>query len=229
MSSIGTDHPLLLQKDGPTVHIAIEDNTPLNTLPTSHSLHDEIHTTNIHDTYSHYTPSASTTTRRNRRGRSPIFHSRKRHPTQSTLFQFLPNDFCLRYDDDDASDINEPWGDTYKTKTDGVIRIWYSNPCGLGLNPTNSKSHNAFAFLSHHSQADIVCLAETNLRWPSLKNTARLNHRLHSQYQQYYIIKSYNRHEDLGKCQRGGTATFAVGQTSLRARRCGTDTTGLGR
>lgn len=43
-----------------------------------------------------------------------------------------------------------------------------AHPINLKINPTNSKSHNAFEFLNKHSQADIICLVETNLHWPNL-------------------------------------------------------------
>ena len=153
------------------MHIATEDTTHLPTGSPSLSLHNDIYIyrfttryifTFLSSTYACFTPYPPRA--------SPLFYARKRHPTQTTLFQYLPNEFRSRYDDDDDDlNINEPWDDAYKIKNNDTIRIWYTNPCGLGLNPNNSKSHNAFAFLSHHSQADVICLAETNLRWPSLK------------------------------------------------------------
>lgn len=120
-------------------------------------------------------------------------------------------------------------GQKFTTKLQNNIRIWYTNPRGLGPNPNNHKSHNAMMFLSHKNQADIICLAETNLRWPSLQYSSRLNQRLKSVYQEYYSVASYNKHENLGKCQRGGSCSFAVNQTTQRVRKSGVDSSGMGR
>ena len=112
---------------------------------------------------------------------------------------------------------------------DNCIRIWYSNPCGLGINPTGTKSHHTFSFLHKKSKADVVCLSETNLRWPSLHHKSRLNHRIRDFFQQFYSSSSYNEHENLGKTQRGGTCTIALEQSSFRATTSGSDPCGLGR
>ena len=154
---------------------------------------------------------------------------RRRHPHQTTLFQYLLQSFRTRYGNENDDITNDLWGHSFATKSQNTIRIWYTNPRGLGPNPNNHKSHNAMMFLSRKSQADIVCLAETNLRWPSLQYNSRLNHRLKSVYQEYYSVASYNKHENLGKCQRGGTCSFAVNQITHRVRRSGVDSSGMGR
>ena len=105
---------------------------------------------------------------------------RKRPPQQPTLFQYLPQSFRHRYGNKSDELCNELWGDNFTFKHPNTIRIWYTNPCGLGLNPTSTKSHNTFSFMYHRSQSDILSLAETNLRWPSLQNNSRLNHRVRS-------------------------------------------------
>ena len=154
---------------------------------------------------------------------------RNKKPTQSTLFQYLPNAFQQRYPPPPPDPNESHWGNTHKTKPDNSIRIWYTNPCGLGINPTGSKSHTAFSFLHKKSKADVVCLSETNLRWASLHHKSRLNNRVRDFYQQFHTAASYNTHENLGKSQRGGTCTIALEQPSYRATSSGTDTTGLGR
>ena len=72
-------------------------------------------------------------------------------------------------------------------------------------------------------------MAETILRWPSLKYNARLNNRIRDFYKQFYAASSFNRHEDLGKNQRGGTCIFSVQDTTHRTTTSGIDPTGLGR
>ena len=154
---------------------------------------------------------------------------RKRPPQQPTLFQYLPQSFRHRYGNKSDDLCNELWGDNFTFKHPNTIRIWYTNPCGLGLNPTSTKSHNTFSFMYHRSQSDILSLAETNLRWPSLRNNSRLNHRVRSFFKNFYTSTSHNRHEDTGHLQRGGTCTIALNQVAHRAKRSGSDATGLGR
>ena len=152
----------------------------------------------------------------------------RRRPRQRSLFDYLPQVYQLRFRNQDQQQ-NEPWGDSYKHKAKDTIRIWYSNPNGLGVNPVSTKSHNTFSFLHRHSHADVICLAETNLRWPNLQYNSRLNNRLISFYQTFTSIGSYNKHENLGKCQRGGICVITVHQIKYRCNRNGVDDTGLGR
>ena len=158
---------------------------------------------------------------------TPLPHHRR--VSQPTLFQYLPPAFMTRYGDKSNEPCNETWGDNFTTKSQNSIRIWYTNPNGLGLNPNNTKSHNAFSFMYHKSKADVLCLAETNLRWPSLRHNSRLNSRIRTFFHDFYSSVSYNRHEDNGLCQRGGTCTIVFNQLSHRSHRSGSDPTGLGR
>lgn len=148
---------------------------------------------------------------------------------QTSLFQYLPPQFQDRYRNKDEEIKNQPWGQNYNVKLANTVRIWYTNPNGLGINPTNAKSHSTFAFLYHKSMADITCLAETNLNWPILQYNSRLNNRLRAYFREFYSTTSNNKHEKYSKCQRGGTCTFAVGQITYRIRVSGNDTTGMGR
>lgn len=154
---------------------------------------------------------------------------RPRRVTQPTLFQYLPPAFLTRYGDKSDEPCNETWGDNFTTKQQNTIRIWYTNPNGLGLNPNNTKSHNAFSFMYHKSKADVLCLAETNLRWLSLRHNSRLNNRIRTFFHEFYSSVSYNRHEDNGQCQRGGTCTIVFNQLTHRSHRSGSDPTSLGR
>ena len=96
-------------------------------------------------------------------------HTRKK---QTSLFEYLPIEFQTRYDTIQDNPVDEEWGHTYRTKQPDTVRVWFTNPNGIGINPTGSKSHSTFTFLYRKSRADIVCLAETNLRGPSLKYNA---------------------------------------------------------
>ena len=152
-------------------------------------------------------------------------HTLPRH--QRTIFEYMPFEQQQKH----ANEMyhNEPWGHSYTSKDSDTIRVWFTNPNGLGLNPINTKSHNAFQFLSKKSQSDVTCLVETNLRWPDLHNKSTLNSRLRATYQEFQSATSYNKHENSGKLQRGGTCVFATGQLSYRVHKRGSDSTGLGR
>lgn len=94
-------------------------------------------TQQVHNSNPIYIPNScsrtvSTTTTK----RIKIAHARKRPPTQPTLFEFLPAAFQKRYGDKSDDICNEHWGDTFTYKRDSTLRLWYTNPCGLGLNPT---------------------------------------------------------------------------------------------
>ena len=145
------------------------------------------------------------------------------------MFDYLPQSFRDRYTNDDTTPANEDWGAKYYNKPPNTIRVWYTNPNGLGMNPTGTKSHSTFSFLFHKSQADNASLAETNLNWSLLQYNSRLNNRLRSFYREFYSSTSHNRHEKFGKSQRGGTCTFVVNQATYRTRKSGNDTSGMGR
>ena len=153
----------------------------------------------------------------------------RRPSGQTSLFEYLPSQFQDRYGNETEENKNQPWGQNYNVKSANTVRIWYTNPNGLGINPTDAKSHSTFAFLYHKSMADIICLAETNLNWHILQYNSRLNNRLRAYYREFYSTTSNNKHEKHTKNQRGGTCTFAVGQITYRIRTSGNDTTGMGR
>ena len=94
--------------------------------------------------------------------------SEPKHPRkpkrQTSLFSYLPLAFQTRYDTNEDTPIDDEWGNTYRTREKSTVRVWYTNPNGLGINPSGSKSHSTFSFLHRKSKANIVCLAETNLR-----------------------------------------------------------------
>jgi len=127
------------------------------------------------------------------------------------------------------SDDDPYWGHSYKSKPPHTIRIWYTNPCGVGLDSNDVKSHSSFSFLKHKSKADIVCLAETNVHWKRLTSKNSLYSRLKRLWTSFQYSTSHNKHESLGVGQRGGTCTFCVDQTSYRLANKGVDPSGLGR
>lgn len=215
-----------LHGNGPTLRIAdqgpmhirnvqlqvdyFDDDSPV-TPPSNVTLHNSIHSI------------------RNNNNNNFCMYTRRRHPAQSTMFDYLSDAFRARYGTADDDDVNTLWGQHYSTKIQNTTRVWYTNPRGRGENPNNHKSHSTLMFLSRKSQAGVVCLAETNLRWPSLQYGSRLNNRLKAFCQDYNSVSSSNKHENLGKCQRGGTCAFAVNQLTHRTRKCGVDATGMGR
>ena len=122
---------------------------------------------------------------------------RRQRRAQTSLFDYLPQSFQDRYGNDDQQ--NEDWGASYRDKPSNTIRLGYTNPNGLGINPTSAKSHSTFSFLCHRSQADIISLAETNLNWSQLDYNSRLNNRIRSFYRDFYAVTSHNRHEQHSK------------------------------
>ena len=75
-------------------------------------------------------------------------------------------------DDEKVEEQAQQYGDTFTRKSDGTTRIWFTNPCGIGVNPHEIKSHDSFNFLRKKSKADIFGLAETNVNWFKLHGAA---------------------------------------------------------
>ena len=161
--------------------------------------------------------------------RTYVSTQRPRRLQQRSLFHYLPISFRDRFDTPNLSTEDETWGDLFTHKNINTVRVWYTNPRGLGINPNGTKSHSTFQFLYRRSKADIVCLAETNLRWGSLRLNSRLNNRLKPFFRDYYSSSSYNRHANYGKNQRGGTCTLSLNHITSRTTLSGVDSTGLGR
>jgi len=55
------------------------------------------------------------------------------------------------------------YGDKYTSKYIGSICLWFTNPCGIGINPNKLKNHNSLSFLGYKSRCDYFGLAETNV------------------------------------------------------------------
>jgi len=124
---------------------------------------------------------------------------------------------------------DDTFGDYYKNKERDVIRIWYTNPCGIGINHASSKSHGSLQFLKSKSKADLIGLAETNVNWNKLNNSSSFYSRIKSMWREFRTVTSHNITEKMGRCQRGGTCMFAVNQISHRMTSSGKDKRGLGR
>jgi len=127
------------------------------------------------------------------------------------------------------SQSDEYFGHTHKSKEQNVIRLWFTNPCGIGVDPNHIKSDDSFRFLKEESKCDIFGLAETNVHWYRLYNHASLYARTKQRWKYFKISTSHNRHENLGKSQRGGTCTVSTGQAAYRHFNRGEDDSGLGR
>jgi len=126
-------------------------------------------------------------------------------------------------------DNHEYYGDNYTSKADGTIRIWFTNPCGLGVRAYDQKSHASFSFLKNRSRCDIFGLAETNVNWHKLSGSATFYSRVKASWQEYRTISCHNTHQDLGIHQRGGNCMAVVGQVAHRLKKSGKDSRSLGR
>jgi len=132
-------------------------------------------------------------------------------------------------DDCNPDDQDPYYGMTHTTKASNVTRLWFTNPCGLGVDPLHPKSDSSFSFLKQKSKCDVFGLAETNVHWNLLYNHASLYARVKRRWKSFKISTSHNRHEKIGKTQRGGTCMVALNQVSFREFDRGQDPTGLGR
>ena len=153
--------------------------------------------------------------------------SKSNQRQNDSINQYLINHSKPQHPSDSEGDPY--WGHPYTSKSPKSIRIWYTNPCGLGLDSDDVKSHASFSFLKQKSKTDIVCFAETNVHWKRLTAKHTLYNRLKRLWSVFRYVTSHNTHESLGVGQRGGTCTFCTGQTSYRVSDKGTDPSGLGR
>jgi len=111
----------------------------------------------------------------------------------------------------------------------GTVKVWFTNPCGVGIDPNKIKSHNSFYFLRYKSKCDIFVFAETNFNWYLLKGSASFYSRTKFYWQRFKAVTTHNVHAKHGVNQRGGTCSATVGQIAHRISRVGKDKTGLSR
>ena len=78
---------------------------------------------------------------------------------QSITNYLNPTDLDQNNGNQEINQQAELYGDKYNIKPDGVTRIWFTNPCGIGVNPNDIKSHDSFNFLRRKSKTDIFGLA----------------------------------------------------------------------
>ena len=123
----------------------------------------------------------------------------------------------------------EYYGDLHTKKLNESVRVWFTNPCGIGVNPNKIKNHSCFYFLRYKSKCDIYGLAETNVNWHLLKGSASFYSRVKHFWRRFKTVTSHNIHANYGVNQRGGTCSAAVGQLAHRVSKTGKDESGLGR
>jgi len=158
--------------------------------------------------------------------KKPNQSRRSKLTTSQKLEEYLADSDYYQSRDDEKDTL---FGDSYKQKAEGTVRLWFTNPCGIGLDHKNSKSHASLKFMKLKSKSDVVGLAETNVNWKLLTNNSSLYSRLKCNWKNFRSITSNNMLEEMGKCQRGGTCSFVVGQLSHRTSATGKDISGLGR
>jgi len=144
------------------------------------------------------------------------------------------SDYLQPHDDDlegdrSASTNSDYYGEAYTSKADGTIRIWFTNPCGIGINHNDIKSHDSFKFLRQKSRCDLFGLAETNVQWNKLRGSSSFYSRVKNSWQDFRTVTGHNILQDLGLNQRGGNGMATVGQVSFRMTKAGRDISKLGR
>ena len=127
--------------------------------------------------------------------------------------------------------IKDPayFGEVHTMKADGDIRIWFTNPCGIGIRHDDIKSYDSFRFLRQKSRCDIFGLSETNVHWHKLKGSSTFYSRVKQAWHNFRTITCHNTLEDLGVSQRGGNCMAVTGQISFRMTASGRDARQLGR
>ena len=128
-----------------------------------------------------------------------------------------------------TNDGDHYFGMKHTIKASNVTRLWFTNPCGIGVDPQHPKSDTSFSYLCRKSKCDIFGLAETNVHWYLLYNHASLYARVKKRWKNFKLSTSHNHHEKIGKTQRGGTCTVSTGQVAFREYTRGQDDTKLGR
>jgi len=145
----------------------------------------------------------------------------------SNYLNFKEDDTRVQHE---AASIDpEYYGEAYTSKADGTVRIWFTNPGGIGLNHNDIKSHDSFKFLNRKSRCDIFGMAETNVQWSKLRGSSSFYSRVKSSWQEFRTVMGHNLLQDLGINQRGGNCMATVGQVSHRIASIGRDVTNLGR
>ena len=48
------------------------------------------------------------------------------------------------------------FGTEHDRKGNNIIRLWFTNPCGLGVDAQGIKSHDSFHFLKKESCSDVI-------------------------------------------------------------------------
>ena len=121
------------------------------------------------------------------------------------------------------------FGESHTKKADGTIRLWFTNPCGIGVKHDDIKSHDSMNFLRSKSRCDIFGFAETNVNWFKLKGSSTFYSRVKQSWKDFRTATCHNSLEDLGINQRGGNSMAVVGQAAFRMTKSGKDKTKLGR
>jgi len=153
------------------------------------------------------------------------FNQTKQRSRISDYLQ-IPTNMASQLEKKDTSD---QYGDNYTSKSDGTIRIWFTNPCGIGVRAYEQKSHESFAFLKNRSRCDIFGFAETNVNWHKLSGSSTFYSRVKSSWREFKTITCHNTHQDLGIHQRGGCCMAVMDQVSHRMNKSGRDGRKLGR
>jgi len=129
----------------------------------------------------------------------------------------------------DSKEDGDHHGDLHTRKNKESVRVWFTNPCGIGIDPNKIKNHNSFYFLCYKSKCDIFGLAETNVNWHHLKGSASFYSRVKYYWKKFKTVTTHNLHAKHGINQRGGTCAAAINQIAHRVNKVGKDSSGLGR
>ena len=117
-----------------------------------------------------------------------------------------------------------------RDKPEDVLRFFSCNINGLSFWLSNNPKAKLLKYLLKKYQVDALGLQETCINWSEFKNSQTLASLLRDGTIEIKSVHSYNIHEteNIGRKQRGGTATLLRGELAGRVIDRGKDETGLG-
>lgn len=123
--------------------------------------------------------------------------------------------------------INIPHGDLHHNKDNNIIRVYFQNINGI-LHDNSWQQWEDGIQHSKDIESDIICVAETNIRWNDT-NYNNCSQIIKKYYKQSKLATSNSADITLGNYQPGGTATVATAKWTTRAIKTITDDSGMGR
>ena len=112
-----------------------------------------------------------------------------------------------------------------KTKNSDIVRLGFNNVDGIPAMVTNNSKVNAIRRYAYKHDLDGFFGAETNINWKKMPDEGQLPELFHSE-NAIRTVSSFNRFENWGRRQQGGTFGLVFGQLASKVRDVGSDDLG---